>query len=309
MEDRAEISVAKLTDKFLYGYFGVFDGHGGAEMSEAAKQKLLHYIVDQNEFWSQNDDLVCSAIKMGFLKFHNKMLGPRNSWKSNFPPDLSTAGSTASVLFLKNDKIYIGHVGDSAIVMGLQEDMDNKSGWSSSCLTVAHKPDSVNELERITRSGGKVAVDKKGFSRVVWNRLDLALGRRVQFPFLAMSRALGDYWSFEESTQQYAVSPEPDVSVHSVDKKSLRCIILATDGVFDVLSPQNAVNLVQKSIQEEDEVDEGKECVYVGSPVKATANAGFPATFLVEAAREKWLARGKTADNMAAIVIQFDCCL
>lgn len=34
----------------------------------------------------------------------------------------STAGTTASVAFIRRGKIYIGHVGDSAIVLGYQKD-------------------------------------------------------------------------------------------------------------------------------------------------------------------------------------------
>lgn len=36
----------------------------------------------------------------------------------------STAGTTASVAFIRRGKIYVGHVGDSAIVLGYQ-----KEGW------------------------------------------------------------------------------------------------------------------------------------------------------------------------------------
>jgi protein phosphatase 1D len=33
----------------------------------------------------------------------------------------STAGTTASIAFIRRGKIYIGHVGDSAIILGVQE--------------------------------------------------------------------------------------------------------------------------------------------------------------------------------------------
>ena len=32
----------------------------------------------------------------------------------------STAGTTASIAFIRRGKIYVGHVGDSAIVLGVQ---------------------------------------------------------------------------------------------------------------------------------------------------------------------------------------------
>ena len=34
----------------------------------------------------------------------------------------STAGTTASIAFIRRGKIFIGHVGDSAIVLGVQQE-------------------------------------------------------------------------------------------------------------------------------------------------------------------------------------------
>ena len=34
----------------------------------------------------------------------------------------STAGTTASVAFIRRGKIYVGHVGDSGIVLGYQDE-------------------------------------------------------------------------------------------------------------------------------------------------------------------------------------------
>lgn len=79
----------------------------------------------------------------------------------------STAGTTASVAFIRREKIYIGHVGDSAIVLGYQN--ENEHFWRAKQLTVDHKPESIEERNRIARSGGKVVI-KSGVPRVVWNR-------------------------------------------------------------------------------------------------------------------------------------------
>lgn len=41
------------------------------------------------------------------------------------------------------------------------------------------------------------------------------------------------------------VSPEPDVAVVAVDVKSHRCLIFGTDGLWNMLTPQAAVSIVQ----------------------------------------------------------------
>lgn len=80
---------------------------------------------------------------------------------------LSTAGTTATIAFIRREKIYIGHVGDSGIVLGYQN--EGEKFWRARQLTVDHKPESTEERARIQRSGGKVVV-KSGVPRVVWNR-------------------------------------------------------------------------------------------------------------------------------------------
>jgi Serine/threonine protein phosphatase len=46
------------------------------------------------------------------------------SWPKTVSGLPSTSGTTASVAFIRKGKIYIGHVGDSSIVLGYQDE-----GW------------------------------------------------------------------------------------------------------------------------------------------------------------------------------------
>ena len=55
-------------------------------------------------------------------------------WPKRLSGQPSTAGTTASVVFLRNGKMYIGHVGDSGVVLGLQQtDSDQPRAH---CVTV-----------------------------------------------------------------------------------------------------------------------------------------------------------------------------
>jgi len=75
MEDQYSIHYEcdKETGKFLYAYFGIFDGHGGSEASKYAKANLHKNIVGCNRFWSENPHDVRQAIKEGFLQTHSDM--------------------------------------------------------------------------------------------------------------------------------------------------------------------------------------------------------------------------------------------
>ena len=48
----------------------------------------------------------------------------------------STAGTTASVVIIRNNKMYIGHVGDSAVVIGKQSRKQFENKLIAQCVTV-----------------------------------------------------------------------------------------------------------------------------------------------------------------------------
>ena len=55
----------------------------------------------------------------------------------------------------------------------------------------------------------------------------------------------GDLWSYNSELDTFVVSPEPDVKVVAIDVKSHRCLIFGTDGLWNMLTPQAAVAIVQ----------------------------------------------------------------
>lgn len=119
---------------------------------------------------------------------------------------------------------------------------NNPNKWKCEELTVEHKPESPLELKRIESCGGKVQA-KQGIYRVVWFRNKYGQGqgptRRStkieEIPFLAVSRSLGDLWSYNYATEKFVVSPEPDVSVMEIDVKRFKCLVLASDGLWNVM--------------------------------------------------------------------------
>ena len=64
----------------LYSYFSIFDGHGGEEAAQFAKEKLYWRIVEQPDFWSDDDEKVLSAIRQGFVKCHMEMWQEQGSF-------------------------------------------------------------------------------------------------------------------------------------------------------------------------------------------------------------------------------------
>ena len=99
---------------------------------------------------------------------------------------------------------------------------------------------------------GKV-LSKSGVPRVVWYRPSNGVKhqgpvrRSTHFdevPFLAVARALGDLWSYNSKQDVFVVSPDPDLHVFDLNVLKDRCLVLATDGAWNVLSPDMAVEEV-----------------------------------------------------------------
>ncbi|CAL8147033.1 unnamed protein product [Orchesella dallaii] len=304
---------------FAWAFFGLFDGHGGRQAASYARKYLMHHIVSHPHFDSDEDDLVLQAITEGFVSLHNEMAEKRKDWPKSLTGHPSVCGTTASVVFIKNGKVFIGHVGDSAIVLGYQDPTNNSQFWSGKQLTVDHKPDSPVELKRIENCGGKV-VRTKNVSRVVWYKPKSLKSKKngmdcrhvEQVPFLNMARSLGDFWSYNPDKEEYAVSPVPDTMAITLDPDVHRCLILGSDGLWNVMAVQNAVNVVYSS--EMNNSRRRKAAEMLGKVEKASASDTptrimmkliDPAARLVRRAVDEWAFKKARADNVSAIVILF----
>lgn len=300
MEDMFAVAYQQTVDMqdLEYAFCGIFDGHGGPQAAVYAKDHLLDAVVSQRNFWSDNDEDILRAIHDGFIATHYTMWKDVDKWPKTPQGLPSTSGTTATIAFIMKGKIYIGHVGDTCIVLGLQEEGDTE--WRAEPLTKDHKPENKQEMTRIQRAGGKV-MTKSGVHRVVWNRPQIGHQGPVrrstpmdEIPFLAVARSLGDFWSYNSQLDQFVVSPEPDVSVFTVDIKRHKCLIFGTDGLWNILSHSTAVSLVQRT-ESHNEKQNHK-----------MANWLNPSKCLVDRAMEKWKTSNLRADNTSVVVLLLD---
>ena len=73
--------------------------------------------------------------------------------------------------------------------------------------------------------------------------------QRVNTEFY-VTHVLGDLWSYNREFDSFVVSPEPDVSVHTLDCSVHRCIIVASDGVWNMISASEAVQFIERWIHQ-----------------------------------------------------------
>ncbi|XP_065333157.1 protein phosphatase 1D [Cloeon dipterum] len=301
MEDIFSVAYQSTADEkdLEYAFFGIFDGHGGRDAAQFAKDNLMDFIVKQKSFWSDRDEDVLRAISEGFVATHNAMWKVIDKWPKTSSGLPSTSGTTASVAFIRRGKVYIGHVGDSGIVLGCSDELDGE--WKAMPLTNDHKPECEKESRRIHDAGGKV-VNKMGVPRVVWNRPKPGhqgpVRRSTPFdevPFLAVARALGDLWSHNKEHDSFVVSPVPDVHVFKADASKHRCLILGTDGLWNVMTPQQAVQIVQETER------------YNASRLMETNESWInPSHYLVARGLRQWGNLKMRADNTSVVTLLLD---
>ncbi|XP_038549639.1 protein phosphatase, Mg2+/Mn2+ dependent, 1Da [Micropterus salmoides] len=286
---RAQPSTANPSRRSV-AFFAVFDGHGGREAAQFARDYLWEFMKKQRGFWSDCDREVCSAIRKGFVACHHAMWKKLPEWPKTLTGLPSTSGTTASVVVIRGTRMYVAHVGDSAVVLGVQDDPSDPYIRAVE-VTQDHKPELPRERERIEGLGGSV-IKKSGVNRVVWKRPRLSHNGPVrrstvidQIPFLAVARALGDLWSYDFYSGEFVVSPEPDTSVVTLDPRKHRYIILGSDGLWNMMPPQEAISMCQNN-------DEAMAPCGVSS-----------ARQLVSHALLRWRQRMLRADNTSAIVI------
>ncbi|KAA3479317.1 putative protein phosphatase 2C 6 [Gossypium australe] len=130
-----------------------------------------------------------------------------------------SVGSTALVLIVSPCQIIAANCGDSRAVLC--------RGAQAIPLTVDQKPDRADESERITSSGGRI---------LNWGCL------RVE-GILSMSRAIGDH-----DLKPWVISV-PEVTFTTRTKED-ECLILASDGLWDVLSNDDVVKLARKELRQ-----------------------------------------------------------
>jgi protein phosphatase 1L len=195
-------------------YAGVYDGHGGYFVSKYLKKELINRIIACEICLDMSDDVIASIIKSEFVALNNEILD-QTIMTSFLDP-----GSTALLaVLLNNQKLIIANVGDCRAVLAKTNDI-----W----YTKDHKPNDCEEKSRIESLGGTV------------------FNGRVS-AILAVSRAFGD-----KQLSKWVTS-DPDVSVMNVDS-SFDFLILASDGLWDVFSSEEAVQFVRDNGGPSDQV-------------------------------------------------------
>lgn len=185
----------------------IFDGHGGAAVSKYLSNNLFPYLVQKK--------LKYPLSRLYVRRIYNYL---QTNLQNDYGRIASHCGSTClSIIHYKkgnNQYLQIFNVGDCRAII-CQSNL-------AIPLTSDHKPNWFDEKIRINKIGG----DQPYFDGEDWRIKDLSV-----------SRAFGDLRS-----APYVV-PKPDFFRRKIEKND-RFLVLACDGLWDVMSNQDVVNFV-----------------------------------------------------------------
>lgn len=234
MED-AHVILAK--DR--WGFFGVFDGHGGSQCSNFVAKRLM----EELEQGPPADD---QGVKELMLRLDGEFIATGQ-------PSGST-GTFAIVSDADNNGQYsvrIGNVGDSRVLLGCTDGSMVVGSGTDGAFTTDHKPDQLGERARIERTGGEV----KFISNVARVNGDLAVSRA--FGDAAYKRTGGP------GQEDRPVTAAPEFSNYLC--KSTHFLALVCDGISEGQFPnREVVKLVADELRKTgDKLDPGKAAAAV----------------------------------------------
>lgn len=195
----------------------------------------ISYAV-QNAFLQLDDDISSEALKYP---------GPRTL-------SVAMSGSVACVAFIDDVNLYLANTGDCCAILG---SVTESGEWETKRLTTEHNSENVAEIRRITSS------------HPVTER-DTVLRNERLLGELAPLRAFGDFrYKWPKKTLkdlvvphygEHAIPPhyhtppyltaEPDITYHTLSPRD-RFLVLATDGLWDFMSPMQVGRLVGEHMQ------------------------------------------------------------
>lgn len=245
LEDQSQVESGPLSllESGPYGTFiGVYDGHGGPETSRFINNHLFQHL---KRLASEQQSMSVDAIRKAYQATEEGFLSVvTKQWP--LTPQIAAVGSCCLVGVICGGNLYIANVGDSRAVLGrlvkstgdvlaiqlssehnvgiesVRQEMHSLHPDDSHIVVLKHNVWRVKGLIQVSRSIGDAYLKKAEF-----NRAPLYTKFRLREPF-----------------KRPILSSEPSVTVHELQPHD-QFIIFASDGLWEHLSNQEAVDIVQ----------------------------------------------------------------
>lgn len=275
-------------DRYIHGTFpspwkdgkkwmawGVLDGHAGWQTADLLEKQLVPFVrqgLDKIKSPSDqvSDEKVSETIKKAFINLDESILKtaveasqrslPLQDKLANLAPAFAGSCALLSIYDPTTLKLHVACTGDSRAVLG-QKNAEGK--WDAIPLSVDQTGDNQEEIARLKKehpseeeivAGGRVLgimVSRAfGDSRWKWPvDLQKDLKKKFDGPSILTPK-------YKILTPPY-LTAEPVITSTKIDPSKPSFLIMATDGLWDNLSSQQAVDLVVKWIEKPTTLSKG----------------------------------------------------
>ncbi|XP_008791943.1 probable protein phosphatase 2C 60 [Phoenix dactylifera] len=245
LEDQSQIESGPLSslESGLHGTFvGIYDGHGGPETSRYINDHLFHHL---KRFASEQQSMSAEVLRKAFQATEEGFFSlVAKQWLMK--PQIAAVGSCCLVGVICGGTFYVANVGDSRVVLGrlvkatgevlaiqlsmehnvsiesVRQELRSLHPDDSQIVVLKHNVWRVKGLIQVSRSIGDIYLKKAEF-----NREPLYAKFRLREPF-----------------KRPILSSEPSILVQPLQPLD-QFLIFASDGLWEHISNQEAVDIVQ----------------------------------------------------------------
>ncbi|KAK7246226.1 hypothetical protein RIF29_41086 [Crotalaria pallida] len=201
-------------------FYAVFDGHGGPEAAAFVKRNALRLLFEDANMLRSYDDTDALLLKR-LEDSHRKAFLVADLALADERSVSSSCGTTALTALILGRHLLVANAGDCRAVLcrrGVALEMSRD-----------HRPSYLPERKRVEELGGFI---DDGYLN----------------GYLSVTRALGDWdLKFPVGSASPLIA-EPDIQVVSLTEDD-EFLIIGCDGIWDVISSQDAVSLVRRGLR------------------------------------------------------------
>ncbi|KAL0481296.1 hypothetical protein AKO1_012760 [Acrasis kona] len=211
--------------------FGVFDGHGGDYAAEWVSEKLTSNLSEELRITKTPPKERYESIFHSTDQQLRDVVGRPDLTPTSF---MDPSGTTACVCIIRNNKhsgdttLTCLNAGDTRAVLFDDGEIVN--------LSDDHKPMDEVERSRVIKAGGFLHDERINGD-------------------LAVARSFGDFihkckFDFKEHEQPLVCTPDVrDFTLYNQSHNGLRFFLIASDGLWDVMSSKQAANYIKLEIE------------------------------------------------------------
>ena len=238
-EDR--LVATRLNGSANQTFFAVYDGHGGDRCSEYLSRNFHKSLLSHTKF----NSLPIAAIQETWNSFDDQCLSQFKKIETADAQHILPAdGSTATACLIVGNDIYLTNCGDSSAY-------SISSDGKCKLLTEDHGTNNTEEVNRCLKAGGQLKPQTytvpAPFPFCCISQVKAAKPRMMPGGLL-VTRSFGDFNAKLEylgGKKGVVTSQHGKISYINAGKSTPKYIVLASDGVWDVLSIEEVTKVIE----------------------------------------------------------------